>query len=51
VFRRGLPAEICSKTLTVLQSDLYRACFTLVNRAGGGVTGNEVCCDPGGSCC
>lgn len=51
VFRRGLPVEICSKTLTVLQSDPYRACFTLVNRAGGGVTGNEVCCDPGGSCC
>lgn len=51
VFRRGIAVEICSKTLHVLMSDLYRPHFTFLNRASGDVTGTEVSCAPDGSCC
>lgn len=50
-YRRGEPLEICSKTLKVLGTDGYRPHFTIVNRAGGPVSGNAVSCDPNGSCC
>jgi len=51
VYRRGVPLEICSKTLDVLGSGLYSRHFAVINRAGESVPGNEVSCDPGGSCC
>lgn len=51
VYRRGLPLEICSKTLAVLDSQAYRGHFAIVNRAGEAVAGVEVACDPGGACC
>jgi SAM-dependent methyltransferase len=50
-YRRGEPLEICSKTLTVLDTDAYRSHFTIINRAGGPVTGAAVSCDPAGNCC
>lgn len=51
VYRRGEPAEICSKTLAVLESALYRDAFAIINRASGHVSGSAVSCTPGGSCC
>jgi hypothetical protein len=51
VYRRGVPLEICSKTLDVLDSGPYSRHFTVINRAGEAVAGNVVSCDPGGSCC
>ncbi len=50
-YRRGEPLEICSKTLKVLDADAYRSHFTIVNRAGGPVSGAAVSCEPEGSCC
>lgn len=50
-YRRGEPLEICSKTLKVLDADAYRPHFTVINRAGGPVSGAAVSCDPNGSCC
>jgi arsenite methyltransferase len=50
-YRRGVPLEICSKTLDVLDSGPYNRHFAVINRAGEAVPGNEVSCDPGGSCC
>ncbi len=50
-YRRGEPLEICSKTLKVLDADTYRSHFTIINRAGGPVSGAAVSCDPEGSCC
>jgi SAM-dependent methyltransferase len=51
VYRRGVPLEICSKTQDVLESGPYSPHFAVINRAGEAVSGNEVSCDPGGSCC
>lgn len=51
LFRRGQPLEICSKTLAVLNTDLYREHFAVINRAGQAVSGAAVSCGPGGSCC
>jgi len=51
VYRRGVPLEICSKTLDVLESGPYSQHFTIINRAGEAVSGEAVSCDPGGSCC
>jgi len=51
VYRRGTPLEICSKTLDVLESGAYSRHFAIINRAGEAVSGNEVSCNPGGSCC
>ncbi len=51
VYRRGVPLEICSKTLDVLESGPYSRHFTVINRAGEAVSGNEVSCDPSGGCC
>jgi arsenite methyltransferase len=50
-YRRGVPFEICSKTLDVLVSESYRGHFALLNRATEPVDGRDVACEPGGSCC
>jgi arsenite methyltransferase len=47
-YRRGMPFEICSKTLAVLESRPYRNHFTVINRATGPVDGT---CGSDGSCC
>lgn len=51
VYRRGEPAEICSKTLTVLEADGYAPHFAIINRAGRNVSGDAVTCSPTGNCC
>jgi arsenite methyltransferase len=51
VFRRGSPLEVCAKTLKVLESDLYRRHFAMVNRATGEISGSQVACSPSGGCC
>jgi hypothetical protein len=51
VFRRGVPLEICSKTLKVLAADHYRPHFAVTNRASDSVSGTAVSCAPEGGCC
>lgn len=51
VYRRGVPLEICSKTLDVLGSGPYGRHFTVLNRASEAVAGNEISCNPDGGCC
>lgn len=51
VYQRGVPLEICSKTLRVLTEDGYRQHFLVINRAQTTVAGAEVSCDPQGGCC
>ena len=52
VYRRGEPVEICSKTLTVLETDGYAPHFAIINRAGQNVSGDAVTCSPNeGGCC
>ena len=51
LYRRGVPMEICSKTLAVLESSQYRGHFAVINRSAGPVEGRAVSCNPGGSCC
>ena len=51
VYRRGVPLEICSKTLDVLESGPYSRHFAIINRAGEAVGGEAVSCDPSGNCC
>jgi len=51
VYRRGIPLEVCSKTLDVLESGLYSRHFAVINRATEAVAGEAVSCAPGGSCC
>lgn len=50
-YYRGVPLEICSKTLQVLTQNAYRPHFTIYNRASTGVEGAEVTCSPTGGCC
>lgn len=50
-FQRGVPVEICSKTLRVLNSEPYRPHFAIINRASRPVTGAAVSYAPTGSCC
>lgn len=50
-FERGVPLEICSKTLKVLDTDFYRPHFVLYNRTSGEVSGAQVACTPSGGCC
>ncbi|MFM8552203.1 MAG: methyltransferase domain-containing protein [Nitrospiraceae bacterium] len=50
-YHRGQPLEICSKTLQVLQHPAYAGHFAVINRAQSAVSGAEVPCAPGGSCC
>lgn len=51
VYRRGIPLEICSKTLTVLRSGAYASQFAIINRAQSAVTGTAGSCGPDGGCC
>ncbi len=51
VFRRGIPLEICSKTLRVLQTEHYQRHFAFINRASQEVAGTAVSCAPEGGCC
>jgi SAM-dependent methyltransferase len=51
VYQRGVPLEICSKTVRVLSEDAYRRHVLIINRAGESVSGEPVSCAPGGSCC
>jgi len=51
LFRRGIPLEICSKTLKVLEVDAYRAHFAVINRATEKVSGTLVACTPSGGRC
>lgn len=51
VYRRGQPVEICSKTRKVLDSDVYRPHFTIINRALEASSEIEVSCKPDGACC
>jgi hypothetical protein len=51
VYRRGEPLEICSKTVTVLDSEGYQPHFVILNRAGDRVSGEAVTCSPNGGCC
>lgn len=50
-YDRGVPLEICSKTLQVLTQDSYRPHFAIYNRASTGVKGSETTCSPTGGCC
>ena len=50
-FRRGMPLEICSKTLKVLATDHYQPHFAVINRASQDVAGTAVSCAPEGGCC
>ena len=50
IYRRGVPLEICSKTVAVLETESYHRYFAIVNRAGHPVTGAEVTCTPDGCC-
>ncbi len=51
VFCRGIPQEVCSKTLKVLESDLYKHNFAVINRAGRIVSGAGASCKSTESCC
>ncbi len=51
VYRRGEPLEICSKTVTVLESEGYQPHFVILNRAGDPVSGEAVTCSPNEGCC
>jgi len=51
LYRRGIPLEICTKTLKVLETDAYRPHFAMINRATGEVSGTQVACTPSGGCC
>lgn len=50
-FQLGIPQEVCSKTLKVLQTDGYRSFFAVLNRASEVVDHQAVSCEPSGSCC
>ena len=50
-YRRGMPVEICSKTLDVLESAPYLGRFAFLNRAAEAVEGRSVSCHSNGSCC
>ena len=50
-YRRGVPLEVCSKTLKVLATDGYAPHFAIINRAGQRVNGSAVTCSPDGGCC
>jgi arsenite methyltransferase len=50
-YRRGIPFEICSKTLDVLESGPYHGRFAILDRAAEPVDGRAVSCAPNGACC
>jgi SAM-dependent methyltransferase len=51
LFRRGEPVEICSKTLTVLETEGYAPHFAVLNRAGEPAGGDAITRSPDGGCC
>lgn len=51
LYRRGIPVEICSKTLKVLSHEWYRPHFTIYNRAPGRPDGTQAACSPTEGCC
>lgn len=51
IYRRGEPVEICSKTLTVLETAGYAPHFAIINRAGQRVSDEAATCSPEGGCC
>jgi ubiquinone/menaquinone biosynthesis C-methylase UbiE len=51
LYRRGEPVEICSKTLTVLETAGYAPHFAIINRASQKVGGEAITCAPNGNCC
>jgi arsenite methyltransferase len=51
VYHRGVPLEICSKTLRVLTEKAYSPHFLILNRSQSEVNGAAVACDPEGGCC
>ena len=50
-YYRGVPLEICSKTLHVLTQNAYRPYFTIYHRSSREVEGEAVSCSPEGNCC
>jgi SAM-dependent methyltransferase len=50
-YYRGVPLEICSKTVRVLTQEAYRPHFTIYHRNSAAVDGEAVSCSPEGSCC
>jgi len=50
-YYRGVPVEICSKTVHVLTQDAYRPHFAIYHRNSTLVEGEAVSCAPDGSCC
>jgi len=50
-YYRGVPLEICSKTLHVLTQESYRPHFTIYHRSSNVVEGDAVSCSPEGNCC
>ena len=50
-YYRGVPLEICSKTLHVLTQESYRPHFTIYHRSSNVVEGDAVSCTPEGNCC
>jgi arsenite methyltransferase len=51
IYRRGVPLEICSKTLNVLKHAAYQRYFATYNRASEVVNGTQVACSADGGCC
>jgi arsenite methyltransferase len=51
VYRRGEPLEVCSKTVTVLETNGYQPHFVILNRAGERAGSEAVTCSPDGGCC
>jgi arsenite methyltransferase len=51
VYYRGVPLEICSKTLRVLNEEAYSPHFLILNRSQSEVNGAAAACDPEGGCC
>ena len=50
-YYRGVPLEICSKTLHVLTQESYRPHFTIYHRSSNVVEGDAISCTPEGNCC
>jgi SAM-dependent methyltransferase len=51
LYRRGVPLEICSKTLRVLAEDAYSRHFLIINRSQSDIAGTQAACAPAGGCC
>jgi hypothetical protein len=51
VYVRGVPLEVCSKTMRVLETPGYSRHFSFINRAQSGVSGTVVSCESSPNCC